>query len=139
MTQPSSCSAVSRKYGCMGIKMIEVPNNFLFTAQIDAIAFFPPHEVDSAMAEPRAQIPLGLYNQLLTELIEYFAENYLAANSRLPPRTWNVHEATLGGDCRTNNLCESWNSSFKTLVGEDNPSLWKLLMAMKRDEVTVSK
>ena len=28
---------------------------------------------------------------------------------------------------RTNNICEGWNNRFHTLVGQDHPSMWKLI------------
>lgn len=28
-----------------------------------------------------------------------------------PPVVWNVHKATLDGQHRTNNICESWNNT----------------------------
>ena len=47
---------------------------------------------------------------------------------RLPPLfpnpTWNVYDATLAGDDRTNNLCESWNRTFGTLLRHNHPSVW---------------
>jgi len=41
-----------------------------------------------------------------------------------PPLLWNVHHVTLAGAHRTNNLCESWNCGFASLVGHHHPSLW---------------
>jgi hypothetical protein len=32
-----------------------------------------------------------------------------------PPATWNVHDATVNGDARTNNMCEGWNNYFFNL------------------------
>jgi hypothetical protein len=34
-----------------------------------------------------------------------------------PPAIWNVHDATVNGDTRTNNMCEGWNNNFFNLVG----------------------
>ena len=52
---------------------------------------------------------------------------------RFPPHVWNVHEVTLSGNHRTNNICESWNSGFKHLVGSANPSLWTVITSLKKD------
>ena len=58
---------------------------------------------------------------------------------RCPPlfriQTWNVFDATLNNQARTNNLCESWNYGFSQLVGQDHPSVWLLIDAMRKDAV----
>ena len=50
------------------------------------------------------------------------------------PHLWNVHEATLAGDDRTNNLCESWNNAFKHLVGHSHPSIWVVIQALQQGQ-----
>ena len=40
-----------------------------------------------------------------------------------PPKKWNVFEVTSSGRHRTNNHCESWNNSFKSLVMCNQPSI----------------
>jgi hypothetical protein len=44
-----------------------------------------------------------------------------------PPATWNVHDVTVNGDARTNNMCEGWNNYFFNLVGHLNMSLLSTL------------
>ncbi|KAE9541559.1 hypothetical protein AGLY_003550 [Aphis glycines] len=53
-----------------------------------------------------------------------------------PPEIWNVHESTLNGEHRTNNICESWNNRFKHVVGHNHPTIWKLIDKM-RQEISV--
>jgi len=36
---------------------------------------------------------------------------------RYPPALWNVHQATLDGEPRTNNKCDGWKNRFTHLVG----------------------
>src|SRR5688572_23175319 len=55
-----------------------------------------------------------------------------------PPTVWNVHDATLAGNARTNNFCESWNNGFASLVGHCHPSLWVLIGAIQKNEGVVS-
>ena len=50
------------------------------------------------------------------------------------PTIWNVHEATLHGDPRTNNICEGWNNRFFNLVGHYHPSIWRLIEWLRREE-----
>ena len=55
-----------------------------------------------------------------------------------PPQTWNVHEATLANDARTNNECESWNNSYRHLVGHAHPSIWTTIESLQMDQAQVS-
>ena len=55
-----------------------------------------------------------------------------------PPSLWNVHQATLNNEPRTNNQCEGWNNRFKSLIGQNHPSVWTLIEALKREESIVS-
>ena len=43
-------------------------------------------------------------------------------HSLFPPPVWNVHDATLNNDPRTNMICEGWNNKFHNLVGT-SPSI----------------
>jgi hypothetical protein len=49
------------------------------------------------------------------------------SGNKFPPSLWNVHDATLADKDRTNNLCESLNCGFASLVGHHHPSLWELV------------
>ena len=71
-------------------------------------------------------------------LVEYFDGTYvnggaLRSTPRFPPMIWNVHDATVHGRDRTNNQCESWNATFKSLVGHANPSLWTVVKCIDKD------
>jgi hypothetical protein len=35
-----------------------------------------------------------------------------------PPAIWNVHDATVNGDARTNNMREGWNNKYSTEQSE---------------------
>ena len=56
---------------------------------------------------------------------------------RVPPLypvdIWSVHETTLLGRSRTNNLCESWNNGLFQIVGHYHPSVWTLIDALRQD------
>ncbi|KAK2157314.1 hypothetical protein LSH36_193g01027 [Paralvinella palmiformis] len=41
------------------------------------------------------------------------------------------------GDSRTNNLCESLNKSFSTLLGTSHPSNWRALEHLRIDHADV--
>ena len=53
---------------------------------------------------------------------------------RFPPDLWNVRDATVNGDARTNNICESWNSRYSSLVAVNHPIFWRAVKFLKREE-----
>ena len=53
----------------------------------------------------------------------------------IPPSVWNVRDATILDGSRTNNICESWNNSFKNLIGYNNPTIWTCIKALKKDNM----
>ena len=55
----------------------------------------------------------------------------------ISPELWNVHNITLCGGSRTNNICESWNISFWSLVGCSHPSIWKTIYNLWKDQNSV--
>jgi hypothetical protein len=103
---------------------------------LDGLAFLPAEHVVAGMAFLWESAPFELFNLLM-----YFDENYVAGkNHNAPPfpiSLWNVHETTLGGGDRTNNIAETWNSSVKSLVGHDHPTFWKAVEAFQKDEAMV--
>ena len=55
-----------------------------------------------------------------------------------PPHLWNVHQATIDNEIRTNNLCETLNFSFHEVVGHDHPIIWKAIQSIRKDQALVS-
>ena len=35
---------------------------------------------------------------------------------------------------RTNNFCEAWNHGFRSIVGHNHPTVWRLIDCIKEDE-----
>ena len=52
--------------------------------------------------------------------------------------TWNVHDASLTGSSRTNNVCESWNNSYRNLIGHAQPCVWTSIDAVRKDQAAAS-
>ena len=117
---------------------------------LDGLAFLPITDVKEGMELLKCYTPEGL-----EELVNYFDSTYVSGgfSSRqpsaltlrfrrrpalFPPQTWNVHDITLAGEDRTNNMCESWNHGFSHLVGHNHPSLWNLIDAFRKDYALVS-
>ena len=48
-----------------------------------------------------------------------------------------MYEITLNGGCRTNNICEGWNHSFNSLVGQQHPPLYKMIESLQKDYALV--
>ena len=86
----------------------------------------------------------------LEPLIDYFDSTYVSGSYRriqrptgpdgiippmkmrrispmFPPELWNVHEVTISDESRTNNICEAWNNSYRSLVGCSHPSIWRTI------------
>lgn len=121
---------------------------------LDALAFLPLSDVAEGMAFVRANMPTGV--DALPDLVDYFDTTYVSGSVRrvqrpptshriqplrvrripplFPPSLWNASDITLAGTDRTNNLCESWNNGFASLVGHHHPSIWTLIEALQQDE-----
>lgn len=121
----------------------------IFCGMLDALAFLPVDRVKEGMRILKETAP-----ENLNGLIEYFDGTYVSGNyravvgeegrmrfrrttPRFPPQIWNVHDATVTDQHRTNNMCESWNNGFKHLVGHNNPSLWTVIQCLQRDAALV--
>ena len=121
--------------------------NKLFCGMIDGTAFLPVEKVKEGIAYLYTIVPKGFFN-----IIDYFDRCYVSGkyqstagprflsfrrNNRplYPIELWNVHETTLEGGSRTNNISESFNASILRLVGHKNPSLWKILECIQKDHI----
>lgn len=50
-----------------------------------------------------------------------------------PPSVWNVYQACLDGDQRTNNFVESWHARFAKHVATYHPNIWKFLDKLRKE------
>lgn len=123
----------------------------MFCGTLDALALLPVHQVVDGMRFIRNHIP-----QDAEELVEYFDSTYVSGPLRrrripgkplgfklrrmqpsFPPASWNCHEATITNTSRTNNVCEGWNNAFSNLIGQNHPSIWKLIENLQKEEARV--
>jgi hypothetical protein len=44
-----------------------------------------------------------------------------------------MHQVTLDVQTRTNNISEGWNNKLFSLVGEQHPSVWKLIQTLQQE------
>jgi len=56
---------------------------------------------------------------------------YRRTHPLFSPTTWNVNFTTLSEGYRSNNACESWNSRFSLMVGQNHPTIWKLITKIR--------
>ena len=103
----------------------------------------------------RDNVPDGL-----EELLVYFDSTYISGTCRsirctttgqqsslrlrlrrqtpqFPPITWNVFDATVSHQQRTNNDTEAWNHAFARQVGHSHPSLYRLIDNLRKDNALV--
>ena len=103
---------------------------------IDSLAFLPIEDVPAGMDWIKQHVPVEL-----TYLVAYFDTTYVSGSFRrtqalpaadgavqpftmcclpalIPQALWNINEAMLNNEARTNNLYESWNYGFQQLVDQ---------------------
>ena len=112
---------------------------------VDGLAFLLVDDLQNGMHLLRTLCPADPPEA--AELLDYFVSTYVSGSHRraivpgqglrmvmrctppmFPPAIWNIHEATVNGDPRTNNVCEGWNNKFFNLVGYAHPSIWSYRM-----------
>ncbi|XP_070181231.1 uncharacterized protein [Littorina saxatilis] len=50
---------------------------------------------------------------------------------------WNLHERTLTDNAKSNNSVEGFHNAFQGLLGAHSPSLWRLIAALKKEQILV--
>ncbi len=141
-----------RKIQEMGLVVsYRTDNNFRhFCGMLDGLAFLPPTDVSAGMAHLRTIAPA-----LAAPLVDYFDKTYVHGHYRqgrlqvggirmvriaplYPVQTWNVHNATVNDNPRTNNVSEAWNNKYRHLIGHQHPSIWKSIKCLQREQECVS-
>ena len=141
--------SISHKIQNIGLKnMYENEDDFrLFCGQIDTLAFLPLEEVTEGMNHLKETVP-----EEAETLLHYFDATYVSGQLRhrrnmdddlrlnfrrspqmFPPQRWNMHEVTMSDQPRTNNVAEGWNNKFHKLVGQDHPTVWKLIEVLQAE------
>ena len=122
----------------------------LFCGQLDALAFLPLWEVHKGIQYINQTMP-----EAAEPLVDYFDRTYVSGRLRqrpqqqhenqdnvppirirrtppvFPPQKWNMQQVTLDDQPRTNNISEGWNNKLSSLVGEQHPSVWKLIETLQ--------
>ena len=124
-----------------------------FIAKTIALSFLPVDDVPAGMRHLDQNPPASCSDECL-EFLGYFDRNYVTGRYRqprdapapgqiarlrhtpplYPAAEWNVRDATLNDQARTNNVCESWNRAYNSLTAECNPTIWKTILNLRKDE-----
>lgn len=138
------CQSTFRKIQDLGLQTAYMNDDKFshFCSMIDSLAFLPLERVHEGMDF----LKQTSYSEA-NELLSYFDTTYVNGsykrvgagmniklrkiNPLFLPKTWNVFEATLNSEHRTNNICESWNNRFTHLVGHSHPTIWVLIKKIK--------
>ena len=127
----------------------------LLCGMMDSLAFLPVPDLTNGIHLLRTLCPDNTPEA--AELLGYFDSTYIRGRLRqqnpaqnqavrlvlrrrppmFPPAIWNVHDDTVNGDARTNNMCEGWNNKFFNLVGHTHPSIWRVIEWCQKEEATV--
>lgn len=148
-----------RKLQSLGLVELYKTNDEVkhFCGMLDGLAFLPEDQVAQGMAYLLDNTPPGL-----EPLVDYFNATYVTGTFRriqppstepagdlppirmrripplYPPSLWNVHQATMNDEARTNNLCESWNNGYQHLIGYHHPSIWISIESIRKDQAMAS-
>jgi hypothetical protein len=137
------CQSVYRAVGRFGLKT-DYSDDPLLAQQIralPALALLPADEVIDTFEELKQQFP-----DKGKPVLQFFEETYIGEKNRASrPRKkplfdvklWNVHQSTVQGAHRTNNVIEGWNNRFASLVDCTHPNIWKFLRLLKREQSMV--
>ena len=117
-----------------------------FCGPLDALASLPLWEVHEGMQYIKQTMP-----EATEPLVDYNDRTYVSGRLRqrpqqqhedqenvppirirrtppaFPPQKWNMHQVTLDDQSRTN------NNKFSSLVGEQHPSVWKLIETLQQE------
>ena len=96
-------------------------------AQIGAIPF-----MDMAWRFLKPTLPTDMMT-----FSRYYEDTWIGTSATDPlydPASWNHHDATQMMLPRSSNIAEGWNNGFASLLGCTNPSIWRFLECMKKEQ-----
>ncbi|KAK0414749.1 hypothetical protein QR680_011596 [Steinernema hermaphroditum] len=73
--------------------------------------------------------------------LEYMETTWIGRTLRIPlfpPEMWNCKDVTEQNLPRTNNSVESWHNAFKQALGSQHPNIFKVIEALKLEQVRVN-
>ena len=111
---------------------------------LPALAYLPPADVENAF-ETVFDPTSAFWDARAQPIIDYFEDTYIGRPRRRGPRhqpmfavqMWNLHERTLTDNAKSNNSVEGFHNAFQGLLGAHSPSLWRLIHALKKEQILV--
>ena len=108
--------------------------------QLSALAFVPEDDVAGAYLLLRQS---DQFDQRTVPLFAYFEDTWVGVPGSnrqplFPISLWNVFLQTLSGDHRTNNALEGWHRSLQSKFNCANPSVFKCIKLLKREQGLIS-
>ena len=108
--------------------------------QISALAFVPEDDVPGAYLLLRQS---DQFDQRTVPLFGYFEDTWVGVPGSnrqplFPISLWNVYRQTLAGEHRTNNALEGWHRSLQSKFNCANPSVFKCIKSLKREQGLIS-
>jgi len=108
---------------------------------LPALAFVREEDVIMKFEEILA-MPFYTYNkEILEDFVAYFERAWIGVKKRsrrvapiFPIKLWNIHNSVNLDWERTKNSCESFNSSFQSLLSASKPTTWKLIEGLKKQQ-----
>ena len=67
----------------------------------------------------------------------YFESTWIGTSSSDPLFShdiWNQNEGTMAGLDRSSNKAEGWHNGFSTMMACSNPTIWKFLECLKKEQ-----
>jgi len=106
-----------------------------------ALAFMPETEVITKYEEILRMEFFVDHKDMLQNFITYYEETWIGVKRRgrrlaplFPLALWNVRDAVLADQDKTNNCCEGFNSGFASLLSCHHPSIWKFINKLKEQQ-----
>ncbi|KAI6654436.1 hypothetical protein LOD99_832 [Oopsacas minuta] len=107
--------------------------------RIPALAFVRPADVPDLSDQVAMDLPL---TPEIGELVDYFERTYIGRTlvtgchvaAKFPIDLWNYHIGTPLGLPRATNAVEAWHRSFNATVGCHQPTTWKFILSLKREQ-----
>jgi len=105
-----------------------------------ALAFMPTSDVIEKYEEIISTQFFVTNKSLLEPFLTYFERTWIGIKRRgrrgdpiFPLNLWNVRDAVLLNQGKTNNGCEGFNT-FATILSSQHPTIWKFILGLKQQQ-----
>ena len=99
---------------------------------LGAFPFLPEDQIDFAWRQIYPLIPADM-----SSFADYFERTWIGTSARSPlfsHSKWNHYEDTQLLLPRSSNIAEGWHHGFHSLMGCSNPTIWRFLDCLKKEQ-----